>query len=53
MTGCAAQTEPETFRDMAEGVNDMVNGHISVKKKAMACTSTMKQKIRISTLKRK
>ena len=25
------------FRTMAQGVNDMVNGHISVKKKAMAC----------------
>jgi len=25
------------FRTMAEGVNDMVGGHISVKKKAMAC----------------
>jgi methyl-accepting chemotaxis protein len=26
-----------TFRTMAEGVNNMVNGHIAVKKKAMAC----------------
>ena len=25
------------FREMAEGVNDMVAGHIAVKKKAMAC----------------
>lgn len=25
------------FRNMAQGVNDMVNGHIAVKKKAMAC----------------
>jgi len=25
------------FREMAQGVNDMVNGHIAVKKKAMAC----------------
>lgn len=25
------------YRDMAEGVNNMVNGHIAVKKKAMAC----------------
>ena len=25
------------YRTMAKGVNDMVNGHISVKKKAMAC----------------
>lgn len=25
------------FKDMAEGVNKMVNGHINVKKKAMAC----------------
>ena len=25
------------FREMADGVNHMVNGHISVKKKAMAC----------------
>jgi hypothetical protein len=25
------------YRDMAEGVNAMVNGHIAVKKKAMAC----------------
>ncbi|MBN2344467.1 MAG: HAMP domain-containing protein [Deltaproteobacteria bacterium] len=25
------------YRNMAEGVNQMVNGHISVKKKAMAC----------------
>ncbi len=25
------------FRVMAQGVNDMVNGHIAVKKKAMAC----------------
>jgi methyl-accepting chemotaxis protein len=27
------------FRDMAQGVNDMVAGHISVKKKAMACVA--------------
>jgi methyl-accepting chemotaxis protein len=27
------------FRTMAEGVNDMVGGHISVKKKAMACVA--------------
>ncbi len=27
------------FRAMAEGVNDMVAGHISVKRKAMACVS--------------
>jgi methyl-accepting chemotaxis protein len=27
------------YRTMAEGVNDMVNGHISVKKKAMACVA--------------
>jgi len=26
-----------SYYDMAKGVNDMVNGHISVKKKAMAC----------------
>lgn len=25
------------FKSMAQGVNDMVNGHITVKKKAMAC----------------
>ena len=25
------------YRQMAQGVNDMVNGHITVKKKAMAC----------------
>lgn len=28
-----------TYRTMAEGVNGMVNGHISVKKKAMGCIS--------------
>ena len=28
-----------TFRIMAKGVNDMVNGHITVKKKAMACVA--------------
>jgi methyl-accepting chemotaxis protein len=27
------------YRVMAQGVNDMVNGHISVKKKAMACVA--------------
>ena len=27
------------YYDMAKGVNDMVNGHISVKKKAMACVA--------------
>jgi len=27
------------FKTMAKGVNDMVNGHITVKKKAMACVS--------------
>ncbi len=27
------------FQVMAQGVNDMVNGHISVKKKAMACVA--------------
>jgi methyl-accepting chemotaxis protein len=27
------------YRDMAEGINGMVNGHISVKKKAMACVA--------------
>ena len=27
------------FRDMAKGVNDMVKGHITVKKKAMACVA--------------
>ncbi|WP_340819158.1 methyl-accepting chemotaxis protein [Methanolobus sp. WCC4] len=27
------------YADMARGVNDMVNGHISVKKKAMACVA--------------
>ncbi|MFZ5949489.1 MAG: methyl-accepting chemotaxis protein [Candidatus Rifleibacteriota bacterium] len=27
------------YRDMAKGVNDMVNGHIAVKKKAMACVA--------------
>jgi methyl-accepting chemotaxis protein len=27
------------YRIMAKGVNDMVNGHISVKKKAMACVA--------------
>ncbi len=27
------------YRVMAKGVNDMVNGHISVKKKAMACVA--------------
>ena len=26
-----------TYREMAQGINDMVNGHIAVKKKAMAC----------------
>jgi methyl-accepting chemotaxis protein len=26
-----------SFKEMAEGVNNMVNGHIAVKKKAMAC----------------
>ncbi len=25
------------YREMAQGINDMVNGHIAVKKKAMAC----------------
>ena len=27
------------YREMAEGVNDMVNGHITVKKKAMGCVA--------------
>ncbi len=27
------------YREMANGVNDMVNGHITVKKKAMACVA--------------
>ncbi|MBN2717842.1 MAG: HAMP domain-containing protein, partial [Deltaproteobacteria bacterium] len=27
------------YRDMADGVNKMVNGHIAVKKKAMACVA--------------
>ncbi|MCC6364294.1 MAG: hypothetical protein IT165_12270 [Bryobacterales bacterium] len=27
------------YRGMAQGVNDMVNGHITVKKKAMACVA--------------
>ncbi|MBZ0263393.1 HAMP domain-containing protein, partial [bacterium] len=27
------------FREMASGVNEMVNGHITVKKKAMACVA--------------
>jgi methyl-accepting chemotaxis protein len=27
------------YREMANGVNDMVNGHINVKKKAMACVA--------------
>ncbi|WP_040266640.1 methyl-accepting chemotaxis protein [Pseudomonas rhodesiae] len=26
-----------SYRDIGQGINDMVNGHISVKKKAMAC----------------
>lgn len=26
-----------SYRSMAQGINDMVNGHIAVKKKAMAC----------------
>ncbi|HMZ01309.1 MAG TPA: methyl-accepting chemotaxis protein, partial [Burkholderiaceae bacterium] len=32
-----AQRFPGAYRTMAEGVNDMVAGHIAVKKKAMAC----------------
>lgn len=28
-----------SFQDMAKGVNDMVSGHINVKKKAMACVA--------------
>jgi methyl-accepting chemotaxis protein len=32
-----AQRFDGDFRKMAQGVNDMVNGHIAVKKKAMAC----------------
>ena len=28
-----------SFRTMSKGVNDMVNGHITVKKKAMACVA--------------
>lgn len=31
------------YRTMAQGVNDMVNGHIAVKKKAMACFSEFGQ----------
>jgi len=31
------------FREMAQGVNDMVNGHITVKKKAMACVAEFGQ----------
>ena len=27
------------YRAMAQGVNDMVGGHIAVKKKAMACVA--------------
>ncbi len=27
------------YREMAQGINDMVNGHITVKKKAMACVA--------------
>ena len=27
------------YQEMAQGINDMVNGHISVKKKAMACVA--------------
>ena len=32
-----AESFQGAYRQMAQGVNDMVNGHISVKKKAMAC----------------
>ncbi len=32
-----ADTFDGSFKIMAQGVNDMVNGHIAVKKKAMAC----------------
>ena len=32
-----------SFREMAEGVNNMVNGHIAVKKKAMACVKEFGQ----------
>ncbi len=32
-----AQRFHGSYRSMAQGINDMVNGHISVKKKAMAC----------------
>ncbi len=32
-----AEKHEGAFRRVAEGVNDMVNGHITVKKKAMAC----------------
>ncbi len=28
-----------TYRKMAQGINEMVNGHINVKKKAMACVA--------------
>ncbi len=31
------------YKEMAQGVNDMVNGHITVKKKAMACVKELGQ----------
>jgi len=34
-----AETYQGSYRVMAQGVNDMVSGHISVKKKAMACVA--------------
>ncbi len=30
-----------SYRDIGQGINDMVNGHISVKKKAMACIRSL------------
>ena len=33
----AADRFQGSYRSMAQGINDMVNGHIAVKKKAMAC----------------
>jgi len=42
----AAMPEEEfegIYRTMAKGVNDMVNGHITVKKKAMACVAQFAQ----------
>ncbi|MFW5692771.1 MAG: methyl-accepting chemotaxis protein [Thermoguttaceae bacterium] len=35
----AADEFQGAYREMAKGINDMVNGHIGVKKKAMACVA--------------